>query len=283
MQIDPVTLIYFSPTSTTKQVLEYIAQGMEPVDIQSIDLTLPPSDAQAPISVHAGLAILGIPVYAGRVPLLALQRLQRIQAQEIPAVVVAVYGNRAYEDALVELEDVAEAGGFVPVAGAAFIGEHSFASEQTPIANGRPDENDCAEARAFGAKIKDMLFEVNSLEDLPRLEVPGNRPYKERPEKKEVAPVVDQDLCILCATCVELCPSGALSMNDAVHPDPKTCILCHACVKNCPTGAIAFQAKPLQELAAKLSHDCSERKEPELFITEGSLDIWDDEDFEDED
>ena len=266
MKTDHLELIYFSPTATTKQVLEYIAQGMASTQVDHIDLTLPGSDDTQPSSANGDIALLGVPVYAGRVPHLAIERLQRIQGEGKPAVVVVVYGNRAYEDAMMELKDVAGDCGFVPVAGGAFIGEHSFATQDTPIANGRPDETDAAEARSFGVKVQDLLASASSVRDLGSLHVPGNVPYKERPERKEVAPVADPELCILCGTCAEGCPSGAISIDDAVQADPAACILCHACVKNCPTSAIAFQAPPLQELAEKLSRDCQVRQEPEIYL-----------------
>ena len=48
-----------------------------------------------------------MPVYAGRVPALAVERLKGIKTSGVKCVIVAVYGNRAYEDALVEMQDIA--------------------------------------------------------------------------------------------------------------------------------------------------------------------------------
>lgn len=48
-----------------------------------------------------------MPVYAGRVPALTVERLKGIKTSGVKCVIVAVYGNRAYEDALVEMQDVA--------------------------------------------------------------------------------------------------------------------------------------------------------------------------------
>ncbi len=55
------------------------------------------------------------------------------------AIAVVVYGNRNYDDALIELKDILESDGFKVVAGAAFIGEHSFSKT---LAKNRPDEKD---------------------------------------------------------------------------------------------------------------------------------------------
>jgi ferredoxin/flavodoxin len=266
MRADHVQLMYFSPTATTKQVVEYIAEGMSPEKVQHVDLTLPEAETSRSVNGQSELAVLGVPVYAGRVPLLAAERLRGIHAQGMPAVVVVVYGNRAYEGALVELKDISSSCGFVPVAGGVFIGEHSFATQDRPIANGRPDDADAVEARLFGEKIRNLLASVSSVQDLHPLQVPGEIPDKERPEKKEVAPVVDPETCILCGTCAQICPSGAISIKDEVQADPTECILCHACVKNCPTGAIKFQAPPLLELADKLSRECQIRQEPEIYL-----------------
>ena len=41
MNIKTVKLIYFSPTQTTKKVVEGIAQGMNIDNIEHIDLTMP--------------------------------------------------------------------------------------------------------------------------------------------------------------------------------------------------------------------------------------------------
>ncbi|MFW6401685.1 MAG: 4Fe-4S binding protein [Desulfohalobiaceae bacterium] len=268
MQINELSLVYFSPTSTTRQVLEHIAQGLGVQDIQRLDLTLPDSEKQDPVQLQGDLALLGVPVYGGRVPSLAARRMQQIQAQGMPAVLVVVYGNRAYEDALLELKDLAEGWGFLPVAGGAFIAEHSFATQDTPIANGRPDARDRELAEDFGTRIRELLSSAASARELPQLQVPGNRPYKEPPKHDPAAPEADPQVCILCGTCAESCPSGAIKIDSQVQADPALCIFCQACVKNCPTGAMTFQAQPLLELASKLSRNCQIRQEPETYLPE---------------
>ena len=178
MDISSITLVYFSPTRTTKQIIEGIAKGIQNGSITHLDLTPPiMKDREVP-EFNEELVIIGAPVYGGRIPVDAVSRLQRLKANNTPSVVVVVYGNRAYEDALIELRDLALKGGFKPVAGGAFISEHSFNTEETPIAKDRPDEKDLKKALEFGEKIQATMEEYSGSEDVPRLQVPGNHPYK---------------------------------------------------------------------------------------------------------
>ena len=107
MIVDRVTLAYFSPTGTTRRVLEAIARGVGGREVQRIDLTLPGAKAPALSPTAGTLVLLGAPVYAGRVPETAVARLQRLHGEGAAAVLVVVYGNRAFEDALLELWSLA--------------------------------------------------------------------------------------------------------------------------------------------------------------------------------
>ena len=84
------------------------------------------------------LLVVGVPVYMGRVPELLMEWLHAVKASGSPAVSVVVYGNRAFEDSLIELEDILTERGCISIAGAAYIGEHSFSSPETPIAERCP-------------------------------------------------------------------------------------------------------------------------------------------------
>jgi hypothetical protein len=123
-----------------------------------------------------------MPVHAGRVPALAVERMRAIKGMGRPAVLVTVYGNRAFDDALLELRDLATELEFVPVAGAAFIGQHSFSTPEFPVAQGRPDMADRDRAAAFGRHVRDKLAGISNeaeLRNLPELRVPGNFPYRD--------------------------------------------------------------------------------------------------------
>lgn len=266
MNAPSVELVYFSPTHTTRAVLEGISRGIGAGKIQHLDLTLPGAETIAHTKSSADLVIIGAPVYTGRVSQTAVNRLSRLKADKTPAVIVVVYGNRAYEDALLELKHLAEAAGFYSIAAGAFIGEHSFATEPLPIAYGRPDEADFEAAVAFGRKIHDRLNSFQAPDPIPPVQVPGNFPYRERTKLPKGSPTTTPALCILCGTCAGGCPTGAISVGDAVITDVDSCIYCCACVKNCPEKARVLDIPALTEITVRLNNSCGDRKTPEFFI-----------------
>jgi ferredoxin len=266
MNIPSVELVYFSPTMTTKHIVESIAKGIQDGPFEHIDLTPPTAKKQEFEEFHSELAIVGTPVYGGRVPIDAISRLQRLKAHNTPAVVVVVYGNRAYDDALLELKTIASEIGFKPIAGGAFIGEHSFSTGETPIASGRPDVKDIEKAVEFGKKIRERIEKTKDLEDIPSLHVSGNYPYMERQQLGAAFPIVKEELCNMCGKCAEVCPTATITLATTVTIKQDTCIECFACVKNCPTNAIIFENPILKEVAKWLSTNYSERKEPEIYL-----------------
>jgi ferredoxin/flavodoxin len=266
MNTSKIQLVYFSPTETTAKIVESIAEGIKAETDSSIDLTGPISSSNLPEPLSGDLTILGAPVYGGRIPTEAVQRLSRLRGDGKPAVVVVVYGNREFEDALLELRDTALECGFTPVAGGAFIGEHSFSSGTTPIAAGRPDSRDAQVAREFGSSIKEKLKGFSNLEDIPLLEVPGASPYKPWVTPKDISPATDETLCTLCKTCEASCPVGAVHVQDGVATNKSICILCSACVKKCPTAARTWQNDWAESASSWLVRNCYKRKEPEFYL-----------------
>ncbi|MFO7559171.1 MAG: 4Fe-4S binding protein [Desulfobacterales bacterium] len=265
MKIQSVKLIYFSPTRTTRKVLEGIAKGLPVDQTEPLDLTNPKTGKQAFEEIHDELAIIGTPVYGGRVPVDATVDLKRLKARQTPAVVVVLYGNREYEDALLELKNIAMETGFKPFAGAAFIGEHSFSSDAAPIAAGRPDADDLKKAMEFGDVLWKQLGRVASIDDIFPVQVPGNFPYKERMKAFTISPITREAICTACGTCAAVCPKEAIVIEDTVMTDVNACIACCACVKNCPTQARVMEDPIILQKAAWLSANCHERKEPQLY------------------
>ena len=265
MEIRQVKLIYFSPTGTTRKVLESIARGMATPDVEHINLTLPEGARQTIPPFSDELVIIGAPVYGGRLPVDAISRFKQLKGDKTPAVAVVVYGNREFEDALLELKDLAVELGFSPIAGGAFIGEHSFAKEDVPIANGRPDSLDVQRAMNFGVKIKDKVTALQSPEDQSYFNIPGRFPYEGGARDMTAAPVIREDACTVCGMCAVVCPTAAISINGSVAINAELCIRCCACIKSCPTDAMSWEDDMMKKIAAWLNENCITRKEPHIF------------------
>ena len=126
--------LYFSPTGTTEKIVTGIAQKIAENDggsgtVSPIDFTLPESRKKTYSFDKDSLVIAGVPVYAGRVPNVLLKFLNTLSGNQATAVAVVLYGNRDYDDALIEFKDILESNGFHVVAVGAFIGEHSFSTK----------------------------------------------------------------------------------------------------------------------------------------------------------
>lgn len=157
--------------------------------------------------------------------------------------------------------------------GRAFVGEHSYSTPGTPIAEGRPDTQDLAEAAAFGARIGQKLAhgETGPI-DAAKLREPHTPllsklrfirfvlGYRRRQKRNPVAllPAGDAARCTQCGRCVALCPTQAIARGDELHTDPARCIRCCACVKGCAFGARTFETP----FAAVLSRNFARRKPP---------------------
>ena len=259
MQIKSIQPVYFSPTHTSAKIVSTIAEGMNIIVNKEIDLTYPFADQKTILSDT--LTIIGVPTYAGRVAPTALERLQKIKGDNTPAIIIVLYGNRDYEAALLELRDTVKQLGFIPVAGGAFIGEHSYSTEEFPTAAGRPDVSDIQIAVEFGKNIIKQLDQYTDITKVPALQVKGNFPYKENKPKTPATPITIDELCTQCQYCIEICPVEAIELKEEIVSDPEICIKCCACVKECPNGARVFNT-PFSEFLFKNFH---ERKEPELF------------------
>lgn len=251
-------LIYFSPTGTSKTTAEKIAEGTGgPVEVY--DLTHAKSGVQEHIS--DGVAVFAMPVYAGRLPDACIERMKGITG-DVPAAVVCVYGNRDYEDALVELRDAVSEKGFNVIAGGAFIGEHSYSTDEKPIAKNRPDAADGEKAADFGRAVAEKI----SSGGLTTPYMKGNVPYKEGMGARSITPQTDAELCEACGTCVTVCPTDVISLSDIAVSDPDGCIMCCACIKVCPSKARYVDNPAMLEKVDMLYKNFSARKEPDIFI-----------------
>jgi ferredoxin len=259
--MDAVELVSFSPTHGTRTVLQAIAAGCGAAHAVVLDITF---EAFPGHVLRDGLVLVGVPVYAGRVPEIAIDRLDKIEGGGRPAVAIVSYGNRAFDDALLELVRFLSVKGFRVIAAAAFIAEHSYSTAAFPVAACRPDSDDLDFARAFGIELARRCSE--GFLGTASVDVPGSEPYRERKAGARIVPVANQENCGLCGSCVAACPTGAIPENNPFVTDPDLCIRCAACVKSCTNGARAFVDPGMLDLFRRLHDNCRSHQEPQVFF-----------------
>jgi ferredoxin/menaquinone-dependent protoporphyrinogen IX oxidase len=266
MKIQSLKLAYFSPTGTTRSIVQAIAHGIDQSNVEQIDVSKPNARKRQLQTSQKDLLVVAVPVYIGRVPALLSEWLHQIKANKTPTVCIAVYGNFGYKDALLELKDIMKKTGGIPIACAAFIGEHAFSSSDTPIAVSRPDTTDLNYAETFGRKISKTLHSISSLGHISDINVPGKYPYKTLEDLVSVDFIAISDNCIKCGNCAESCPVGAIDFGNYSLIDKEKCILCCACIKCCPEKARTMKEGIVKDIAKRVSEKCKERKEPEFFF-----------------
>lgn len=248
--------IIFSPTGGTQKAADLLTHGLGGASA-TVDLTDYGADVSATTFTPEDVAVIAVPSYAGRVPGPAVERLGALKGNGARAVLVCVYGNRAYEDTLVELEDTARQTGFHITAAVATIAEHSIVRR---FAAGRPDAEDEKELQGFAEQIRAKLSAGDGTE--PAL--PGNRPYK-KAGGSGMAPKPTKD-CTGCGLCGAKCPVQAIDRQDPSRTDKDKCISCMRCVAVCPQSAREIDPTVLAALDAKLSQVCRDRKTGELYL-----------------
>jgi len=267
MSIQKVYAIYFSPTGTTQKAVVAFAEGTG-IPWEKFDLTLPKNRQVFGRSFSLDeLVVVGLPVYAGRLPRDLDDFFSGLRGHETPAVALVMYGNREYNDALIELKMRLEERGFSVKAGAAFVGEHTFSEK---IANGRPDTYDLATAAKYGRKTTALIDKGCS----SKLKLPGSFPFVWKGYDPNVhvdfpphPRLVTTESCSQCGLCAENCPWGAIDPSDSRKRDYARCMICYRCLKNCPWRAIQVTNDKfltyLPQFEMRLN---SQRKEPELFL-----------------
>ncbi|MBS5344585.1 MAG: EFR1 family ferrodoxin [Clostridium sp.] len=247
--------IYFSPTQGTKVITNTLAQEIG--TYQEIDLCEYTDQIQERIFSENDICLIGVPAYGGRVPRTATERIKGLKGNGALAVLVVSYGNRDYDDTLIELYDVVKAQGFTCVSGVTAIAEHSIMHQ---FASGRPDTDDINQLKTFAKEVKAKI----DASRLTEVQVKGNRPYK---ELKEVPfhPTAS-DSCTMCGLCAKQCPVHAIPFEAPNQTNGEQCISCMRCVQVCPSKARHIDEQMLSAVSEKMKPLFAQRKENELFL-----------------
>lgn len=246
-------LYYFSPTGGTKTVAGLFAEQLGAPDACT-DITV---HAEAKTFTADDRLLLFFPVYGGRVPEPCLARVRALRGADTPVTLVAVFGNRAVDDALLEMRDTLAPLGFRVTAAAEVIAPHSI---NTDIAAGRPDASDRAKIAAFCAQLAQKLAE-----DAPAgITVPGNKPYCDY-NGLPLKPTGGLR-CISCGLCADNCPAGAIPKDAPKKVDKRKCISCMRCIQICPQTARSVPLPLRLAAAATVKKYCVGRKEPAFYI-----------------
>ncbi len=246
-----VVEIIFSPTGGTEKAA-HIISGTWSENAAKIDLSDAKTDFTKCEIKKEDMVLIAMPSFGGRAPAVAIERLNQIAGNGANCTILCVYGNRAYEDTLIEMEDAAKASGFRVIAAIAAVAEHSIISQ---YAAGRPDESDEEQLTSFANQILDKEGEVMS--------VPGSRPYK-KGGGGGLIPKVTKN-CVKCGRCAEICPVQAIA-PETFAADAKKCISCMRCVKRCPYDARKVNGVMVSVAALAIKKACSVRKENQLFL-----------------
>jgi len=247
-------LYFFSPTGGTKKAGKIFCEGIAK-NVKSLNLGLRDRELEQP---ESELVVIAAPVFGGRIPAIVAEKLNKLNGKGKKAVTLVVYGNRAYEDALLELNNVVEKIGFQVIASAALVAQHSIVAE---VGAGRPDKQDKGSILAFADKVLNKI--ENGIES--QVKVPGNIPYKD--EMSMPVTPISLPSCSQCGKCESVCPTGAIRLeNGIVETSQESCILCMACVSACPEHA-RILPPPLQEkMEQMLGTLKSVRRENEFFL-----------------
>lgn len=260
MNIKNIHLAYFSATFSTKRIVREIASQFQKPVIE-YDITSDVLKDDVSLGSDGDLLIVGVPSYAGRVPEMAVHSLRRFLGNNTPAIIVSVYGNRAYDDTLIELKDLVESHGFKLLSAAAVIAQHSIFPK---IAEGRPNADDTEKLHDFASKSRELLLKIPKMSAVSRLMVKRNRPYRDA-KPIPLHPEGSKGKCTSCHACVKMCPVGAITMGEPYKTNEKKCISCGRCVVVCPEHARLFGGLLYKAVSWKFEKAYSEPKQPEFF------------------
>ena len=247
--------IYFTATDTTRRVFD--ALGADCHKCVNISKSKPSDEVLC--FCKDDVVYVGFPVFGGRVPAIVLERIDALKGNGCKAIVVAVYGNRHYDDSIKEMQAFLECHGCSVVAAIAAVAQHSMVPS---IATGRPNAGDMARLREIKAEI-DAKLASGTLIAMPKRPDETYKEYRPLP----ILPI-STDECSSCGLCADECPVDAISLGPTCETDATRCIICMRCVAVCPSKARQLPPEMQQAVKARLESRCPVNREIELFFAD---------------
>lgn len=247
--------VFFSPTGGSEKTARSIAEALSDGKYECVDIT-PVQNFPFRTFSSEDMVVFSVPCYKGRVPEVAVRRLAAFRGKDTPCIIAVTYGNRDYDDALLELFDLVTAQGFRVEGAAALVGQHTFGSIQV----GRPDAQDAAENHRF---VENLLAARKAGRTSAMLQISGQRPYRGEGTGAGFVPLTSPS-CSRCGLCVRECPVGAI--HDDCHTiDGDRCLSCFRCIRICPEKAKHMNVEPYLSFAREFSLKLRMRRENEYF------------------
>lgn len=259
MEINRVFKVYFSATYTTLKVVDVIANELSQ-SIINYDITSVPI-IESINMVRGDVLVIGMPVYGGRIPKSALQSIAKLNGNGVPAIIVCVYGNRDYDDALLELRNEIENRGFKVVSASAFVARHSIF---TQIAKNRPNTEDITDVKHFAISSLEIINSINDFNSLTQISLKGNMPYKEF-KQLPIYPSANE-FCVKCGVCALKCPANAILLDTPWDTDKNKCIACGRCIIECNVKARDFRGEFFDTRATKFNESFSLPRANETYF-----------------
>lgn len=247
--------IIFSPTGGTEKAARALTAHWP--SSEKVNLAAPDGNYTGYSCRADDIVLIAMPSYGGLAPQIALDRLSLMKGNSAKCILLCVYGNRAYEDTLVQMEDTAAKCGFQVTAAVSAVAEHSIMHQ---YAAGRPNQKDRAQLAGFESKISEKVRKGDT--SSPKL--PGSRPYK-KAGSLGLVPKADSN-CSKCGLCAQQCPVQAIDPQSLKTADKKKCISCMRCVSVCPRKSRKVSGLMVSAAALAMKKACSEPKQNELFL-----------------
>ena len=158
--------VTFSPTGTSKMVAGLISSAF---DGEKIDIDLCMEKNRKLTADGDDLCVFSLPCYGGRVPHTAAERLAGICGQSTPAIICVTFGNRDFEDSLLELSDIVSENGFRVISACADNISRMISGKEewsTGVKVTRDKENspviDISVVADYGSKIPQLEWDIQT-------------------------------------------------------------------------------------------------------------------------